>query len=315
MRLKFGFFYIVLVLVLAACGDDDDGPQVQIVPPRLLSEVAAEDAVKLTDYLSSHFYNYEEFENPPEGFDFEVRIDSITGENTDKESILERAELSFIDFSISSDSFAGLEEEGGINHRLYYLNVREGAGVMPTIVDSVYIKYEGFRLDNTVFDSNVVWFDLQGTASPGNTGSFVRGFKEGIPLFKDGEDLQLNDDGTFTITDSGIGVIFMPSGLAYFNAAVPGRSYAPIAFKINMLEANEADHDRDGIPTRLEDLNNDGELLNDNTDGIDFPNYLDTDDDNDGILTREEINLNEDGTFESFRDTDGDGTPDHLDAN
>ena len=37
------------------------------------------------------------------------------------------------------------------------------------------------------------------------------------------------------------------------------------------------------------------------------------DDDQDGIPTIEEIELDADGNFVGFLDTDGDGTPDHLD--
>ena len=70
----------------------------------------------------------------------------------------------------------------------------------------------------------------------------------------------------------------------------------------------------------MEDLNGDGNLNNDNTDEeieatarVYFPNHNDTDDDQDGILTIEEIDLDEDGNFVGFRDTDGDGIFDHLD--
>ena len=84
------------------------------------------------------------------------------------------------------------------------------------------------------------------------------------------------------------------------------------------FEAN-TDFDGDGIPSILEDLNNDGDLNNDNTDdasepaNVFFPNHNDPDDDNDGILTRDEINLDANGNFVSFKDIDGDGIPDHLD--
>lgn len=48
------------------------------------------------------------------------------------------------------------------------------------------------------------------------------------------------------------------------------------------------DDDKDGVPTRDEDLNGDGDPSNDDTDGDGIPNYLDEDDDDDGILTRNE---------------------------
>ena len=106
------------------------------------------------------------------------------------------------------------------------------------------------------------------------------------------------------------------------------------------------DHDGDGVPSYLEDLDGDGEFTftGDNTDADNLPDFADNDDDNDGILTANEIVIttyneatkeavknislaanevlikiieNTDGTFTgitvTFTDTDGDGTPDYLD--
>ena len=44
-----------------------------------------------------------------------------------------------------------------------------------------------------------------------------------------------------------------------------------------------------------------------------FPNHNDTDDDQDGIPTIDEIDLDANGKFVGFRDSDGDGIQDHLD--
>ena len=122
-------------------------------------------------------------------------------------------------------------------------------------------------------------------------------------------------------SDYGIGAIFIPSGLAYFNrgsgSSIP--AYAPLIFKVDIFTFEEdTDFDGDGIPSILEDIDGDGNLNNDNTDGdtefnVFLANYNDTDDDADGIPTREEIVLDEEGNFVEFKDTDGDGTPDHLD--
>lgn len=69
--------------------------------------------------------------------------------------------------------------------------------------------------------------------------------------------------------------------------------------------------DNDGIPAALEDINGDGNLDNDDTDGDGIPNYLDADDDGDNVLTKDE-DLNGDGDFTND-DTDGDGIPNYLD--
>ena len=93
-------------------------------------------------------------------------------------------------------------------------------------------------------------------------------------------------------------------------------------FNIQLYAINESDHDRDGIPSYLEDLDNDRLVLDadDNTDGDNAANYLDTDDDGDGTQTRDEITVNDtngDGFISldeiTFYDDDGDGVENHLD--
>jgi hypothetical protein len=65
------------------------------------------------------------------------------------------------------------------------------------------------------------------------------------------------------------------------------------------MEAYVTDHDGDGIPSYLEDINGDGEfsiadvdddtVTHDDVDGDFIPNYFDTDDDGDGVSTFNEL--------------------------
>ena len=72
--------------------------------------------------------------------------------------------------------------------------------------------------------------------------------------------------------------------------------------------------DDDGIPAALEDINGNGNLEDDDTDGDSIPNYIDADDDGDNVLTKNEApDPNGDGTLSDAQDTDGNGTPDYLD--
>ena len=103
---------------------------------------------------------------------------------------------------------------------------------------------------------------------------------------------------------------------------------------IDALNCN--DDDGDGVPTAFEDINGDGDLDNDDTDGDGTPDYLDTDDDDDGILTIDEekdadgnpldtdmdgilnyLDTDDDGdsilTINETGDTDGDGVDNYLD--
>ena len=88
--------------------------------------------------------------------------------------------------------------------------------------------------------------------------------------------------------------------------------------KDGLIDALDADDDNDGIATRYEkpDVNGDGstsDALDSDGDGI--ADYLDTDDDNDTVLTRYEApDVNADGNPQDARDTDKDSKPDYLDS-
>ncbi|SDB32600.1 hypothetical protein SAMN03097699_0719 [Flavobacteriaceae bacterium MAR_2010_188] len=72
--------------------------------------------------------------------------------------------------------------------------------------------------------------------------------------------------------------------------------------------------DNDGIPAELEDINGNGNLEDDDTDGDGLPNYIDFDDDGDNVpTTAEKVNYTENDGLSLAQDTDGDGIPDYLD--
>ena len=72
--------------------------------------------------------------------------------------------------------------------------------------------------------------------------------------------------------------------------------------------------DNDGIPAALEDINGNGNLEDDDTDGDDSPNYLDVDDDGDNVLTiNEKPDPDDNDDISDALDTDSDGIPNYLD--
>lgn len=319
MHLKNLLLFGILFVIIWSCKKDDD-PIGEVVPPRSIIEVSSEDDAEIREFLSTHFFNYDEFLDPPADFDYKIKFDTIAGDNEDKTPIILSDTITGITFgmetiTVESSSF-GVTDEEVAEHTLYYLIARQGASEeTPTIGDNVLLRYEGSLLDGTLFDASSnqpVTFNLSGV---------VRGFGNGMEYIKTGTDLIVNDDGTVTYSDYGIGAIFIPSGLAYFNRPTGSTIgfYEPLVFKVDAFSyEKDTDFDGDGIPSILEDIDGDGNLNNDNTDGdtefnVFLANYNDTDDDGDGIPTIEEINLDSEGKFESPRDSDGDGTPDHLD--
>lgn len=81
-----------------------------------------------------------------------------------------------------------------------------------------------------------------------------------------------------------------------------------------LISTTLTEDDNDGVPAALEDINGDGNLDNDDTDGDGLPNYLDEDDDGDNVLTKnEKPDPNTDGNLSDAQDTDADTIPDYLD--
>ncbi|MDV6168738.1 T9SS type A sorting domain-containing protein [Flavobacterium sp. DG1-102-2] len=98
--------------------------------------------------------------------------------------------------------------------------------------------------------------------------------------------------------------------------------YAVYATQITPVQLSPTDcslpFDMDGVPTSVEDLNGDGNLANDDTDGDGIPNFIDNDDDGDLVPSSEEYifpvgppNTNDNEGIPL--DTDGDGIPNYID--
>lgn len=324
-----------MLFVLSSCKKDDDGG-FQAVPDRPRGEVYEEDIAEIEEFLQTHFYNYEDFDftNPysPANDSFQIVFDTIAGDNSDKTPLID-----MVDFKIFPDS--------GVDYKLYFLRVREGIGNVIHASDQASLSYEGTTTTGFIFDSTINPVQLN-LLTVGSQLGVVPGFQQGIIEFKTSTGYTENGDGTVTFNNHGIGTIFVPSGLGYFSQPVVGvDSYTPLIFKVNLFERTLLDHDLDKIKSYMEDLDGDGEVYNDDTDGDFLPNFIDNDDDNDGYLSRDELDYNEYivdtnmgetepvlavNEFEYDRndvsgvitiktfvitDSNNDGTPDYLDIN
>ncbi|NOQ91130.1 MAG: hypothetical protein GQ552_00275 [Flavobacteriaceae bacterium] len=195
-----------------------------------------------------------------------------------------------------------------INYKLYYYTNFVGVGKNPSRNDSIQMKYRGFTLDSIKFDENLSyttpksWFHLP---------QLIEGWRYGLPHFKEGEKVVFPDE-TFGYENAGNGILFIPSGLAYGNngsASIPPNE--SIYFFIELGKVVIADADNDGVVNNDEDVDDDGDVLNDDTDEDLIPNYVDIDDDGDRVRT---IDEDVDGDGNPMNDdTDGDGTANYLD--
>ncbi|MFD2698541.1 FKBP-type peptidyl-prolyl cis-trans isomerase [Mesonia sediminis] len=298
---------VACLIVIAACSPDDDGGSK--VKLRDYAEVYEENRVEIEEYLKTHYFKVRTDINNPSLK--EIVFDTIAGANADKVSIFDSPELKSKTITTND-----------VNYTLYYLQVRKGAetAYQPTFADNAIAGYAGYRLNGDNFDGSVN--PVEFTLPTSLNGSVIRGFMLGLIEFRGASDFTENSDGTITYADDyGIGAVFIPSGLGYY-ATPPSasiRAYEPIMFTFQLYAGKQMDHDNDGIPSYLEDKNN-NMFFDDDSDGDRIPDFNDPDDDNDGVPTADEIevnDLNEDGIITAdeidFIDTDNDGTPDYLD--
>ncbi len=254
--MKKRFIHILLfTFIIYSCDKEEE----EVELPRDVGEQAVIDEQSLEDFLSTHFYNYEDFQNI--GYQTKITFDTIIGENLEKTPLINQVKKSSISVKTSDGSF--------VNHSIYTLVAREGTGESPSSVDSTYLTYEGLLLNKFSFDrsSTPVWFDLT---------SVVRGFREGVPALKPGE-FSVDQNNVPVFSNYGQGAIFMPSGLGYFgntSSSIP--AYSPLIFIIDLYLVKQTDHDGDGILSALE-FDSDGDGIADDTDGDGLADYLDAD--------------------------------------
>lgn len=292
-------YILILILVffvtLGSCSPDET--EVVVVPPRDRGEQQVVDNDSLIEYLQTHYYNKSFFSDSSINYS---KNDIIISESpTDDDG--NPYELLWNDVSTQQSSFQGQDYE------YYVLDLNPGiGGLTPNFTDNVSINYTGMLSNSDVFDSTVnpTILDLI---------SVIPGWRDVIQDFKTAESGPIiNEDGTISYDNYGFGVMFLPSGLAYFNTPPSGIPlYSNLIFKFELYASEANDHDGDLVPTHLEDINLDENITNDDTDENQIPNYIDGDDDGDGVGTRFE-DLDNDGD-PTNDDSDMDGIPNYLD--
>jgi hypothetical protein len=303
---KFRYYFILLIttLTIFSCSKDDS---VEVQPLRDSQEQFTADNLVIEEYLNSNYLTVTN--NPGQTNDQDVEFTKIPAGGT-QPSIMSY---------LNSTSFPKLLERNvafdNITYKMYYLVLRPGTGESPCNVDGVLSSYKGTYLQNTkVADvTTLTATSFEDVLYPQQFLSLfntITGWGEIFPQFKTGDAPISNTDGSVTYNNFGAGVMFIPSGLGYFAAgsgSIP--SYVPLVFKFKLYAIERLDQDNDGIPSYLEDQNGDGyfgrfssgTVNPDDTDGDGIPNFLDVDDDGDGISTRTEITA-ANGTLIPFND-------------
>lgn len=303
---------ILTISVFAVSCVKDDSPNVE--PARDYGEQATADLATIDRYLDEYY-----MEVTP---DFEVTFTKIPAGGT-QQSIREQTTYP-LQFKMVTN------EDHDVDYKVYYLNFQQGVNESTTSVDSVYVAYRGKYVyhqsdevtpattpatfvDN-IYDKqfdyaqNPVWFQLE---------SVVSGWSEIIPLFKTGNYTTAEGPDPVTFTGYGAGVMFLPSGLGYYNMGTSDGTipaYSPLVFSFKLQKQRSRDHDRDGILSKdeVDPLIPNQKPIDYDSDADGLANLYDADDDGDFYYTVDEIHKNPDGSI-IFEDNDGDGTPNYLD--
>lgn len=297
---------VTIVTILFSCGNDDSVDD-NFIPARDRAEEAPASTAIIEEYLETHFYNYEEFQNPPADFDFRVKFDTIAGDNANKIPLIDQVSFKMVPDRVVDN----------LEYKLYYLEVVDGGGEKPQFPDLATLSYEGTYINketnlvpySKIFDSSIVPVTFDMTA-------VVNGFQDALVEFNTATGFINNPDGTITFENYSVGAVFMPAGLGYYvnppaTSAIP--VYAQLIFTFQLYDKAQGDQDSDGIPSIVEDLNGNGIEEDDDTDEDGLPNYVDADDDGDGRPTADEIEIDEDGNI-TYPDSDNDGIVDYLDS-
>jgi len=286
-KFKFYFILSIATISLFSCSKNDSPDP---VPPLAYGVQYTNDIATIEEYLKTYYISVVDHPGFPD--DQDVTITKIPEGGTQK-SIWDQTtyELKSKDVKLHD-----------ITYKLYYLVLRPGVGESPCNADGVLPSYKGEYLEQIVTSgvATLTATQFEEVKHPQQIMSLlntIKGWGETFPLFKTGT-YSSNDDGTVTYNDFGAGVMFLPSGLGYFekgNGEIP--PYAPLVFSFKLYEIERLDFDGDGIPSYLEDLDGDGFMRSfatgvvnpDDTDGDGIPNFMDVDDDGDNYTTKLEI--------------------------
>lgn len=323
---KFKFYFIVSIIAISlfSCHKDNPTP---VEPPRDYQTQYDVDIAAIEEFLTTNYITVTD--HPGFVDDQDVVIKKI---DNGQPSI-----MSYLDAPTYPKLLVRNVSQNNIIYKLYYLVLRPGVGESPCNVDGVLASYRGDYLERdatTTIISPVKFEEVIYPQTMLSLFSTISGWSEVFPIFKTGTNT-INPDGTVTHNDFGAGVMFLPSGLGYYNTgsgSIP--SYSPLVFSFKLYNLERLDQDGDGVLSYQEDIDGDGYVYNykdtfkypvapadeiryaDDTDKDGIANFVDVDDDGDNYTTKLEIKNPATGLPYPFADipTCASGKKNYLDA-
>ena len=335
------FFLFTLGLTIVSCSKSDSSP----VPLRDYVTQRDTDMTNIETYMHTH---YMEVVNSPGATEDQDVTFTLIPEGGTQTSIWDQTT-----YPILTRYVTARQNDVDITYKIYFIQLRQGTGAnskSPCNADRVLTSYRGEYIFSSTEQVNGVDVptikskEFEESINPQsyfNLTSVIRGWSEIFPQFKTGT-YSGNLDGTTSYYDFGAGVMFIPSGLAYFATSAGGiPAYSPLIFSFKLYEIQRVDQDGDGIYSYQEDLatstvNSDGTITvipgvpdgyvyslptgvvnPDNTNGPgtavliatnkyskenEVPDFLDVDDDGDFFTTKSEIKNPITGDAYSFAD-------------
>lgn len=297
---KFKFYFILfstLLVLFSSCNKDDDDPTV--TPLRDFDEQYATDIANIEKYLQTHYLNLENITDIASIVNSDNLIKKLPTTGTIPPSIYSLLNSQTLPRLLYKEVTIASHEMNS-PYRVYYLQFREGNSTeKPCPLDEVLVTYRGTSLksETDVLTQELIVTETEFEDSPVanlfNLGTvFVKGWPEIFPMFGKGVfDETATGNGPNTYTNYGAGIMFLPSGLAYYNQSpqtnIP--SYSPLVFSFKLFNLKRNDLDNDGILSINEIVRKtDNTFTYTDTDGDGAADYRDLDDDNDGYTTRNE---------------------------
>ena len=243
-------FFAFLCLIVVSCSKSDSSSAVN-APLRDYTVQYTQDISDIETYMKTHYM--EVIDNPGASNDLDVTYFKMPS-NGSKISIWDQTKYPKHERYVWKNN---------VKYTIYYIELRQGTGASPCNVDKVLTSYRGeyiYPYTEKVGNVDVTTpqsLFFEESINPQSAFSLtdvITGWSEIFPQFKTGSYTDIPGEPAL-YSGFGAGVLFIPSGLAYYNVAKSTiLAYSPLIFSFKLYAIERTDQDGDGIPSYLEDI-------------------------------------------------------------